>query len=299
MTDGATTRFGVHSLVFTDRWNEANARVTIDVAARLGFDLIEVLVTDFTSADAAVTRRLANDAGIGVATGIVLPPEADLSSPNRDIAARGEAIISRALEAASEIGSSAVSGLVYAGLDRYRAPPTTAQREQVVAALRRVDGKADSLGLRIGLEPINRYETYMINTIDEAAAMIAAIGSSNMFIHLDTFHMNIEEENSATAIEQHGRLIGYVHVADNSRGMPGSGAFDFEGLFRALARVNYSGDITLESFSPAVVGPEVVAATASWRAIWTDPVESARQGLDFLRREIASARGAIEHIQPA
>jgi D-psicose/D-tagatose/L-ribulose 3-epimerase len=282
-------KFGIQGLTFTDTWNEANARAAIDNAARLGFDFIEVFVTDFAPDDVAMTRDVAGKAGIAVATAVVLPSDADLSSPDREIAARGEAIVERSLEIARELGSSAVSGLIYAGLGRYQAPPTPAQRHQVIEALGRLDQKARSLGLGLGLEAVNRYETYLVNTLDEAASIIEAIGSDNMFIHLDTFHMNLEENDIAGIIARNGHLLGHAHLADNNRAMPGTGTFDFKELFRALARADYQGDFALESFSSAVVGPGVVAATASWRPVWQDPVECARQGLNFMRAEVEAA----------
>lgn len=283
------TRFGVHSLVFTDAWGGANARAAIDHAARLGFDFVEVLIGDFTPGDAAFTRRLAQDAGVDIATGVVLSADADLSSEDRTIAARGEEIIARSLQTARELGSSAVSGLIYAGLGRYTMPPSLAQRDRVIEALGRLDKKARSLGVRLGIEPINRYETYMVNTIAEAAAIVTAIGSGNMFVHLDTYHMNLEENDIAGAVAKHGDLIGYVHLADNNRAMPGTGTFDFKALFRALAGADYRGAFAIESFSSAVVGAGVVAATALWRATWEDPVESARRALNFMRAEVDSA----------
>jgi D-psicose/D-tagatose/L-ribulose 3-epimerase len=120
-----------------------------------------------------------------VATGVVLSADADLSSENPEIAARGEDVIARSLETARELGRSSVSGLTYAGLGRYTAPPTQGQRDRVIEALGRLDKKARSLGVRLGIEPINRCETYMVNTIAEAAAIVTAVGSDNLFVHLD------------------------------------------------------------------------------------------------------------------
>jgi len=99
---------------------------------------------------------------------VVLSTDADLSSENPEIAARGEDVIARSLETTRELGSSSVGGLTYAGLGRYTAPPTQGQRDRVIEALGRLDKKARSLGVRLGIEPINRYETYMVNTIAEA-----------------------------------------------------------------------------------------------------------------------------------
>ena len=91
---------------------------------------------------------------------------------------------------------------------------------------------AGGKGLRLGLEPANRYETYLVNTLDEAGAMIRSIGAKNIFVHMDTFHMNIEESDVAGAIARNADLLGYAHVADNTRGVLGAGEFDFHAFFR-------------------------------------------------------------------
>jgi D-psicose/D-tagatose/L-ribulose 3-epimerase len=133
-------KLGVHSLVFTEDWSEGSAKRAIDSAARLGFEVIEVLIFDPAAIDAAMTKRLAKAAGIEIALGMALGPDTDISSPDNEIASRGEAMVIRCLETAEEIGANALSGIVYAAFNRYSAPPTRAQRDQVRAALARLDG---------------------------------------------------------------------------------------------------------------------------------------------------------------
>lgn len=283
-------KLGVHSLVFTDDWLEKSAKAAIDAAARLGFDLIEVLIFDPATIDAAMTKRLARDAGIEVALGMALGPDTDISSPDREIAGRGEATVRRCLEIAEEMGVPAVSGIVYAAFNRYSALPTSAQKDQVRTALARLDAHAGRRGLRIGMEPVNRYESYIINTLDQAGDLIRAIGAKNLFIHMDTFHMNIEESDVAGAIARNADLLGYAHVAENARGAIGAGSFDFKGFFRALARAGFAGGVTLESFSNAVLSPSLAGGLGLWRRQWGDAETTARNALAFLRTELASAQ---------
>src|SRR5690606_21090487 len=101
-------------------------------------------------------------------------------------------------------------------------------------ALSRLDRRAGDLGVRLGIEPVNRYESYMVNTLDQASALIERAGGKNMFIHMDTFHMNIEESDIAAAIARNATRLGYAHVADSHRGALGTGNFDLQGYFRAL-----------------------------------------------------------------
>lgn len=285
-------KFGVSNLLFTDDWTAANAKRTIDTAAGLGYDLVEVMLFDPQTTDGRLIRRLAADAGIGVAIGMALGPDADLSSPDPATAKRGEETVAVALGVAAEAGATALSGLTYAALKRYSSPPTASQMTQVVDALGRLDRKAKELGLRLGLEAISRYETYMVNTLDQAAAIIREIGSANMFVHLDTFHANIEENDVGGAIRRNADLLGYVHLAENNRGLPGSGAFDFPALFRALSEIGFDGGVTVETFSSSVLSPGTVGAIGLWRKPWDDAEAAARRSLAFMKEQAEAVRSA-------
>ena len=282
-------KLGCHALVFGESWDEASARRTIDSVARIGFDVVETLIFDVDAVDGKMTRRLAADAGVEVALGIALAPDSDISSPDRDTANRGEKTLERALAIAEDAGAGAISGITYAAFNRYSAPPAQPQRSQVVDALGRLAQVAASRGLRIGLEPVNRYESFMVNTLDEAGAIIRDVGAKELFIHMDTFHMNIEENDIAGAIARNADLLGYAHVAENHRGAVGAGTFDFKTYFRGLARAGYNGGVTVESFSSTVLGPSIVGAIALWRPSWRHSEAAAQDALDFLRAELASA----------
>jgi len=285
-----TNKLGVHALLFTDSWTDASAKMAIDKAVRIGFDVIEVLIFDPATVDGKMTRRIAADAGIGVVLGMALGPETDISSLDQAISRRGEDMIECCLAIAEDAGATAVSGITYAAFNRYNAPPTKAHRAQVVEALGRLAGKASACGMRIGLEPVNRYESYLVNTLDAAGSIVREIGSKSLFVHMDTFHMNIEESDIAGAIARNAGLLGYAHVAENHRGVLGAGTFDFKAYFRALALAGYTGGITVESFSSAALGPAIVGAVGLWRQPWTNMDEAARNALAFIRAQIAAAK---------
>lgn len=285
-------KFGLHSLVFGDAWTETTAKATCRAAAEIGYDLVEVLMFDPYTLDLAATRAGLAGTGLGLRLGMALGPETDISSDNAGIAAKGEAAVGRALEIAADLGAPAVSGITYAAFASYGAPQTSAQRDHVVAALSRLDRRAGELGVRLGLEPVNRYESYMVNTLDQAAAMIGDAGGRNLFIHMDTFHMNIEEGDIPAAIHRNAALLGYAHVADSNRGMLGGGHFDLSGYFRALASVGYDGDFTVESFSSRVLSPALVGGVRLWREAWANAGEAARAALDAMRAAKASAEAS-------
>lgn len=290
-----TVKFGVHSLVFSDQWTAGNASAICRNAAEIGYQLIEVLMFDPATLDRKVTRQAIKEAGLGLRLGIALGPEADMSSDDAEIAARGEATIGVALEAAADLGAPAVSGICYAAFKTYAAPQTAAQTERVAESLARLDSRAGKLGVRLGVEPVNRYESYMVNSLDQAAALIKLAGARNMFIHMDTFHMNIEEADIPAAIHRNANQLGYAHVADSHRGLLGTGTFNLSEYFRALAAVGYTGDFTFEGFSSRVLGPAIIGGVRLWREAWPDSAKAARMALDVLQAEWSKAMAAARN----
>lgn len=285
-------KLGIHSLVFTDDWNETNARAACRSAAEIGYDIIEVLIFDPDTLDIPMTGKVVSDAGLALRLGMALVPEADISSTDPDIASHGEATVTRCLEIASELGAPAVSGITYAAFNNYANPQTDTQRDQVLASYARLDKRAGELGVQLGIEPVNRYESYLVNTLDQAGDIIRETDAKNLFVHMDTFHMNIEEADIAGAIARNADLLGYVHLADNHRGRLGAGTYDFVTLFRALARAGYTGDFTVESFSQSVLGPDLVGALGLWRNAWSNAENTAVEALNFMRISVAAACGA-------
>lgn len=287
-------KLGIHSLVFTDDWSETNARAACRAAAEIGYDLIEVLIFDPESLDVAMTKKVVAETGLEPRLGMALPASADISSDDKDVAAAGETMVRRCLDIAAELGAPAVSGIVYGAFNNYARPPGEAQRARVAQALSRLDDHAGKHGLKLGLEPVNRYESHMVNSLDQAGEMIRMTGGRNLFIHMDTFHMNIEEADIAAAIARNASLLGYAHVADNHRGEVGAGTYDWTTWFRSLAAAGYAGDFTIESFSSKVLGPDLVGGVSLWRRGWADPALVAKRSFDFLKTSIALANKSVE-----
>lgn len=291
-----SVKFGVHSLVFSDRWDEETAPAICRMAAGIGYELIEVLMFDPATLDREATRRAIAETGLGLRLGMALGADADISSDDPDTARRGEETVALALEIAADLGAPAVSGITYAAFNSYSAPQSESQVERVAASLSRLDGRARELGVGLGIEPVNRYESYMVNTLDQAAALIGRAGGRNMFVHMDTFHMNIEEPDIAAAIGRNAALLGYAHVADSHRGALGTGNFDLGAYFRALAAAGYRGDLTFEGFSSHVLGSGLVGSVRLWRDAWTDSQATARTALEVMKAgwstAVAATRGA-------
>jgi D-psicose/D-tagatose/L-ribulose 3-epimerase len=139
----------------------------------------------------------------------------------------------------------------------------------------------------LAIEPLNRFETYFLNTADDAAALCDQVGHPNVGILLDTFHANIEEKSIGQAYRAVARHLKHVHTCENDRGIPGSGHVEWEDVFAALRDIGYDGWLTIESFGFAL--PEISAAAAIWRDIAPTPESIAFEGVKFLQQNMAPA----------
>ena len=283
-------KIGIHALVWVGGWSQNESRQAIAGAAETGYDLIEVPLLNPKGVDVAATAKQLAEFKIGAATSLGLAFDTDISSADKGVVARGEALLNDALGVCRDIGSTYMGGVIFSALGKYAVAPTPAGRANCVGVLSRLAAKAKASGITLGLEAVNRYESNLINTGRQAMEIIAATGADNIVVHLDSYHMNIEEGDFAAAIEACGKKLGYFHVGESHRGYLGTGSVDFRTIFRTLARTGYEGPITFESFSSTVVDPALSSALAVWRNLWTDSVDLARRARQFIDNEMDAAR---------
>lgn len=282
-------RLGIHALVWVGGWSEEEARHAITETAAAGYDLIEIPVLDPATVDAGMTRRLLDEHGLGATCSLGLNPDADISSPDPEIARRGRELLDGALDVANDVGATFLGGVIYSALTKYPGPATAQGRANCVENLARLAEQAAADGITLGLEIVNRYESNIINTTEEALRLIDDIGAGNVVVHLDTYHMNIEEPGFRVPVEQAGDRLGYVHVGESHRGYLGTGTVDFAEFFTALRKADYDGVITFESFSSAVVNPALSNTLGVWRNLWTDGADLARHARAFIAAGMAAA----------
>lgn len=282
-------RLGVHALCWTGGWTEAEARLAIEGTARLGYDLIEIPALDPSAIDAASTVRLLEEHGLGVTVSLGLGPDTDITSADQSIARRGEAHLKTVVSLARDLGSTHVCGVIYSAMQKYIQPATKAGIEQSASILRRICEQADASGMRVGLEVVNRYETNVMNTAAEGVAFCKMVGMPNAFVHLDTYHMNIEESDVERAIAETGDYLGYFHIGESHRGYLGSGSIDFRKIFRGLQQAGYGGPITFESFSSEVVSPQLTGVLGIWRNLWSDGEDLCRHARDYMLANLKAA----------
>jgi len=287
---------GIHSLVFTPTWSEESVRPVFETAQEIGYDWIECLIMDADDIDTAFSRRLQEEYGIGVITTMAGNLAADMGSADLEVVARSERLLHQCLDHAAAMGSPFISGPGFSAVNRYTEPPAPAAMDRAIEIYGRVADRARSMGLRVGLEALNRYESNFVNTLGQAARIVRDAGPDVLFVHADLFHMRIEEGKFADAVADVADVLGYVHIAESHRGALGTGNTDWADFFKALAVARYTGPITFESFSPAVLGPDWAGAVALWRDPWDDPAGIAlsaymqiRDHINNTAREIADA----------
>lgn len=280
---------GIHALVWSQGWSEDECRRAVELTKDTGYDLIEIPLLDPSEVDAAMTRRVLEAAGLGASCSLGLGFDTDVSSADPTVSARGEELLERAIDVTTAMGVGFLGGVVHSAMGKYLVPPTERGRRNCVAALRRLAERAERGGVTIGVEAVNRYESNLVNTAEQALALIDEVDAPNLVVHLDAYHMNIEETNLADPVRQCGDRLGYVHIGDSHRGYLGTGTVAFEELFGALAEIDYRGPLTFESFSTAVISERFAAALAVWRDPWEDGRDLAAHARRFIVDQLSAA----------
>jgi D-psicose/D-tagatose/L-ribulose 3-epimerase len=286
--------FGLHALVLVSDWNEAGAERAIRSAAAIGYDLIEAPLFDPASVDLERTRDLLRQYGLVPSVSLGLTAETDISSADRAISAAGIARLHKVVDATAFIGGSVVAGVIASAWQKYLAPTTDAGYRNAVSGIREVAKEARRKGITIAVEVVNRFESNLLNTAAQALRFVDAVDEENVGIHLDTFHMHIEEADAAAAIRACGSRLRYFHVNENHRGYLDAGSINFAPVFRALVMAQYSGPIAFEAFSSSTCNPTVAGKAAIWRSVFEDGEDVARRALDCLKAGMASAHRAME-----
>jgi D-psicose/D-tagatose/L-ribulose 3-epimerase len=285
-------KLGVHALVWVGGWSHDECERAIAQTAELGFDLIEIPALDPSSIDSAFTRRMLDRYRLGTTLSLGLDASTDISSGDPEREARGEARLMQVLSIARDIGATHVCGILYSAFQKYFEPPTEAGIARSVEVLRRIGETAAQNGIVIGLEVVNRYESNVLNTAAQAVHFARRVGLPNVKVHLDTYHMNIEEADLESALVDTGAMLGYFHIGESGRGYLGAGNIDFDRIFRGLAKAGYDGPITFESFSSAVVNPQLSGILAIWRNLWEDGADLGRHAKGFIEAGLKAAREA-------
>ncbi len=279
-------KLGIHAYAWTNHWENSQLPL-IDRAASLDLDLFEVPLMALDDVDPTAIRERAREAGLGLVTSTALSHGYDIVAADQATREAGVVHLMRCVDATAAMGADLLSGVIYVEIGkRPNERPGEEDWKRCADGLRRVGEYAQTQGVRLGLEPVNRYESCMLNTSAQALALIERIGLPNIGIHLDTYHMNIEEKNWGDAVRLAGTRLVHLHLCENDRGIPGTGLVRWDDLFGALRDIGYRGYGALESFFS--VSDDMRAATCIWRDLAPDGDTLVREGLRFLRSMMAT-----------
>jgi D-psicose/D-tagatose/L-ribulose 3-epimerase len=277
-------KLGIHAYAWTNHWDNSQLPL-FERAATLGLDFLEVPLMALADIDAPAIGARARAAGLGVVTSTALSRHTDITSDDPRTREAGVAYLKRCVDATEAMGADQLSGVIYVEIGKR---PLERPNEEVwrrsADALRAAGEYAQQGDIRLGLEPVNRYESPLVNTCAQALALSERIGLPNVLVHLDTYHMNIEEKDWAEPVRQAGAKLCHVHLCENDRGIPGTGLVDWDALFEALRDIGYTGYGALESFF--AVSDDMRPATAIWRDLAPDGDTLVSEGLRFLKAMI-------------
>jgi|SRR3954447_7045087 D-psicose/D-tagatose/L-ribulose 3-epimerase len=277
---------GCHGLVWTGTFDEPSFAGAVDRTLRAGFDLLEIPLLDPYGFDVAGAQRALARQPVTIAASLGLGDDSDISSGEPEKVQAGEQLLGKALEVLSDLGSQYLIGVLYGVLKKYPGPANAAGRASSQEVLGRVSERAASLGITLGLEVVNRYESNLFNTVRGAITYLDELGDPRIKLHVDTYHMNIEESDLFSPVLDAGDRLGYVHIGESHRGYLGSGTVDFDSFFRALKLIGYDGPITFESFSTAVVDETLSRSLAVWRNLWDDSDDLGAHANAFIRNKM-------------
>ncbi|HYE33071.1 MAG TPA: sugar phosphate isomerase/epimerase [Methylomirabilota bacterium] len=280
-------RLGINTFLFTSPFTNDSTKL-FPQFKKWGFETIEIPIEDPSHIDPKHVKAELDKAGLVCGTVCAC------MGPDRDL--RGDATqqktgleyMMKVLDQMVELDCPNLIGPVYSSVGRADAVPEKEYQQQwktVVKNLKQLCKYAEKRGRIISLEPLNRFETDFINTADQALRMVADVGSPVLKVHLDTFHMNIEEKDQAAAIKKVGKLLGHFHACGSDRGTPGGDHIDWPNIVKALKAVKYKGDVVIESFTTDV---KVIARAACiWRTIEPNRDDIAKKGVKFLQKAFA------------
>jgi len=275
--------YGGHALVWSGDWTPQGARQAISGAARAGYDYIEIALLNPWKVDVELTKDLLQEYNIRAHASLGLSASTDVTSTDPSIISKGDELLRKATDVLSAIGGKELCGVIYCALGKYPGPASKQNRDNSIAAMQRLADYAADKDININLEVVNRYETNIINTGLEGLAFLDEVNRPNAYLHLDTYHMNIEEDGMAKSILAAKDRLGYVHIGESHRGYLGTGNVDFDSFFAALKKIDYQGPITFESFSSEVVDLNLSNTLCVWRNLWEDSDDLAKKALQFMK----------------
>lgn len=275
---------GINTWVWTSPLTDANAPALLRKVAAMGFDAVELPLENPDDLHAAVLRPVLDETGLTPYVVGAMAPGRDLVAAAPQAIADTQDYLRACVDLAAALGATSVCGPFYAATGRvWRLAP--GERDDAFAQWREnlspVVEHAAAKGVRVGIEPLNRYESSLVNTVDQAMTGLDGLLGPALGLALDTYHLNIEERSSADAVRLAGEHLVHVQVCGSDRGAPGGDQIDWPALLAALGDVGYTGPLNIESFTAD--NAAIATAASIWRPLAATQDDLARDGLSFLR----------------
>jgi len=277
-------KFGVSTFIWSEDFSEKDLPL-FERAKSLGFEVIDIGVMDVMKFPTKQVKEKAKEVGIEVVTTWPGSKDANILNPDPEIRKKGIKLLKKLVDINIEIGSKIIAGGIFGAAGYLTGRPRTQQEwewsvECMKEAALYAKNKSD---LILAVEGIQRFETHFLNTAEDAVKYCKDVGTGNVKVHLDSYHMMREETSFTEAVEVCGKdYLGYIHACENNRGIPGTGLVPWKEFFTALKRVGYEGPLTIEAFDPSF--KELNKITATWRYYTNTGEELATQGLRNLKK---------------
>ena len=275
---------GVNTWVWTSPLTGAGLEEIAPRVAAWGFDVVELPVEDVGDWDPGRARDLLDGLGPAPRIVLVMGPGRELVATDPGTRRATQDYLRAVVDAAAAVGSPVAAGPAYASVGRtwrMSAAERASLAAELADALGPVVEHAAQAGVRLAVEPLNRYETSVLNTVGQGLELLADLPSEHCGLALDVYHMNIEEQGIPEAILRAGDRVAHVQVCANDRGAPGADHLDWHGIVGALDAIGYSGPLVIESFTAE--NATIATAASVWRPLAATQDAIAVDGLAFLR----------------
>lgn len=273
--------FGTTILSFIPGWSPEGGHFAIKKTAEYGFDMLEIILPASLDFDAKATKKQLDENGILGRCTLNLPPNCHIPFyPEQAIS-----LIKKALDKIADMEGDFLGGVLHSSIGTFTRNPCSKDEKIIIQQVfSEVADYAKKRNITIAPEPINRYESYVFTAADDVLEMIETIGTSSLGLHLDTFHMNIEEGNFYDPIIRAGNRLKHIHITESDRGMTGEGNVHWDDFFKALAEIDYQGPLVLENFSSQI--KELIGPTSLWRPSKYNSEDLAKGSLSFMRKMV-------------
>lgn len=277
-------KYGLHTLMWTETFTDEDLYL-FDKLKGLGADGLEIDLADLETLPVEKLKSHQAETGVEVTFTTAIDKEHNPISEDKGQRDRAVNFLKDRIEVASEIGVSTLGGVLYAPWGEFTGDVRTEQEwEYAKETLSRVLPFAEENGVSLALEPVNRYETYFMNTVETGKKLVEELDNPNVGLLLDTYHMHIEEKSQYEAIKLAGDDLLHLHLCENDRGVPGTGQLDWKGVFRGIDEIEYDDWVVIESFVPAI--EEVATNTAIWREVAPDAETIGSEGLNYIKENL-------------